>query len=86
MEFGDEPDRASRFEESLVASEQPADLGIDLSKVWEALAPEMRELWLMLCEEEGNTSAVAKRLRRPRKTVDYWIRKLKTVLNDLGMD
>lgn len=88
VEFGDDLDRdqPSRFEENLVAPEQPTELAIDVPKVWEALTPEMRELWLLLFEEEGNISAVAKRLGQPRKTVDYWIGKLKTVVRDWRID
>jgi DNA-directed RNA polymerase specialized sigma24 family protein len=88
LEFGGNPgeDRPSWLEERLVAPEDPIDLRMDLPRVWEALTPEMRELWRLLFEEEGNASAVAKRLGRPRKTVEYWIRKLKTFLNNSGID
>jgi len=61
----------------LAAPEEPIELRIDLPRVWHALTPEMRTLWQLLSEDEGNISAVAKRLGQPRKTVEYRIRKLK---------
>ena len=78
-------DRRPSLEEMLAASEEPIELRLDLPKVWKALPPEMRKLWQLLFEEEGNTSSVAKRLGRPRKTVEYWIQKLKTFLKDRGL-
>lgn len=78
-------DRQSWLEERLVAPEEPIDLRIDLPKVWKALTPEMRQLWQLLFEEEGNAAAVARRLGRPRKTVEYWIQKLENFLKNCGM-
>ena len=66
----------------LPAPEEPLDLRIDLARLREEMSPELRDLWDLLAEEEGNISATAKRLGRPRKTVDYWIQKLKTILKD----
>lgn len=88
VEFGNsaEMERPLRPEEGLAAPEEPIDLRIDLPRVWEALTPEMRELWRLLFEEEGNTSSVAKRLRRPRKTVEYWIRNLRTFVKNHGIE
>ena len=81
-----EAERPSRLEERLVAPEESIDLRLDLPKAWEALTPEMRELWRLLFEEEGNTSSVAKRLGRPRKTVEYWIRNLRTFFKNCGIE
>ena len=88
LEFGGitGEDRPSWLEERLVAPEEPIEFRLDLPRVWDALTPEMRELWRLLFEEEGNASAVARRLGRPRKTVDYWIRKLKNFLHNAGID
>lgn len=79
-------DRPSWPEERLVAPEERIELRLDLPRVWEALTPEMRELWRVLFEEEGNTTSVAKRLGRPRKTVEYWTQKLKAFLKDRGLN
>ncbi len=87
LDFGDQhEDGPSSPREKLVAPEEPVDLRIDLPKVWDALTPEMQTLWQFLLEEEGNTSAVAKRLGRPRKTVEYWIQRLRAFLIDHGME
>jgi DNA-directed RNA polymerase specialized sigma24 family protein len=77
--------RRPSLEERLAAPEEPAELRLDLPKVWNALPPQMRKLWQLLSEEEGNTSSVAKRLGRPRKTVEYWIQKLETFLRNRGL-
>ena len=63
----------------------PPALMPTLPKVWNALPPDKRKLWQLLFEEEGNISAVAKRLRRPRKTVEYRIQKLETFIKDRGL-
>jgi DNA-directed RNA polymerase specialized sigma24 family protein len=66
----------------LPAPGEPLDLRIELSQLREAVPPELRPLWDLLIEEHGNVSAVAKRLGRPRKTVDYSIQKLKQFLKN----
>jgi RNA polymerase sigma factor (sigma-70 family) len=56
------------------------DFKIQLDDALKTLSPELKELWKILIEEEGNTSKVAERLGRPRKTVEYWIDKIKAIL------
>lgn len=68
----------------LAAPPEPVDLRIDVASLWREMAPELRDLWALLLEEAGNTSAVAKRLGRPRKTVEYWIQKLRRFLKRRG--
>jgi DNA-directed RNA polymerase specialized sigma24 family protein len=70
----------------LIAPEDPIESRLHLGKIWAALTPEMRELAQLLLEEEGNMSSLAKRLGRPRKTVEYWIRKLRTALKNRGLE
>jgi RNA polymerase sigma factor (sigma-70 family) len=60
--------------------EESSAMGMDVAKIWSQLSPEMQELAWLFFEEKGNTSSVAKRLQRPRKTVEYWIQKLRRVL------
>jgi DNA-directed RNA polymerase specialized sigma24 family protein len=79
-------DERSYAERKLIAPEDPVESRLHLGEVWAALTPEMRELAQVLFEEEGNVSSVAKRLGRPRKTVEYWIRKLRTVLKKHGLE
>ena len=74
------------WREEMVATSKELDLKITLTKVWATLTPEMRELAWMLIEEEGNISALAARLKRSRKTVEYWIQKLRTKLKEEGLE
>jgi DNA-directed RNA polymerase specialized sigma24 family protein len=82
----DEPSEQRPSDRKLITPEDPIESRLDLGKVWAALTPQMRELAQFLLEEEGKTSSVAKRLGRPRKTVEYWIRKLRTVLKKNGLE
>jgi DNA-directed RNA polymerase specialized sigma24 family protein len=79
-------DGPSYGDRELIAPEEPIESRLHLGNVWAALTPEMRDLARLLLEEEGKTSSVAKRLGRPRKTVDYWIQKLRVVLRKHGLE
>jgi DNA-directed RNA polymerase specialized sigma24 family protein len=72
-----EQDTAPSLVELLAAPEEPIDLRIDLARLRAAISPQLREVYDLLSEEQGNISGVAKRLGRPRKTVDYWVQKLR---------
>lgn len=80
-----EKDRPPSVAERLAAPEEPIESRLDVGRVWKALTPEMQELWQLLSENHGNTSLVAKKLRRPRKTVEYWIKKLKAFVLSRGI-
>ena len=67
----------------MAAPEEPLDLRLDLATIWQEMPPELEQLWELLLEEEGNTTAVAKRLNRPRKTVEYWVQKLRRLLKEV---
>jgi DNA-directed RNA polymerase specialized sigma24 family protein len=82
----DEDDQLLSLEATCPAPEESIDLRFDLTKVWETLSPEMRELWGLLVEEGGNASRIARRLSRPRKTVVYWIQKLRAFLKERGIE
>jgi len=82
LEVETEEQRGASADQVLAAPAAQIDLRIDLVTLWGELSPELRELWTLLFEEGGNVSAVAKRLGRPRKTVDYWISKLKRFLKN----
>jgi DNA-directed RNA polymerase specialized sigma24 family protein len=79
-------ERPSGLSRRLAATEDTIDLRLQIARVWATLTPEMRELAELLHEEEGKISAVAKRLKRPRKTVEYWIEKLRNVLKKGGVE
>lgn len=51
--------------------------GIELKMIIEKLSPELRALWDILMLEGGNITKVAKRLNKPRTTVNYYLDKLK---------
>jgi DNA-directed RNA polymerase specialized sigma24 family protein len=85
LEVEEEERHGPSLNQMLAAPEEQVDLRVDLATLWEELSPESRELWVLLVDERGNVSAVAKRLGRPRKTVDYWISKLRHFLKDRGI-
>jgi DNA-directed RNA polymerase specialized sigma24 family protein len=64
----------------LAAPEERLDLRIDLARVREEISPQLRQVWDLLIEERGNISAVARKLGRPRKSLDYWVGKLRQLL------
>ena len=80
-----EENRPMSPERSLAAPDEMVDLRLDVGKVFKALTPEMQQLWLLLVAHEGNTSALARELRRPRKTVEYRVQKLKNLLATRGI-
>jgi DNA-directed RNA polymerase specialized sigma24 family protein len=81
-EIENEEDPSASLMDLLPAPEEPIDLRIELSRLREAVPPELRPLWDLLIEEHGNISAIAERLGLPRKTVDYWIHKLKQLFKN----
>ena len=82
LEIEDEDQAPASILDFLPAPEEPLDLRIDLSRLRNEMSPQLRDLWDLLVEEQGNISAVAKKLGRPRKTVDYWLQKLKRFLKN----
>lgn len=80
-------DEESPTVESLLAApEESAELGFDLAAVWRDISPDLKELWEMLVEEEGNVAAVARRLGRPPRTVRDWAARLRSLLEARGLD
>lgn len=53
---------------------------IELRITLENLSPELKQLWNVLMIEDGNISKAAKRLNKPRTTINYWYKKLKDEL------
>ena len=82
LETEDEYHPPASLLDLLPAPQEPLDLRIDLYRLREEMSPQLRDLWDLLVEEEGNVSAAARKLGRPRKTVDYWIQNLKTFLKN----
>jgi hypothetical protein len=66
----------------LAAPEEPIDDRIDLASLREDISPQLRHLWDLLIEEHGNVSALARKLGQPRKSLDYWVGKLRQLLKD----
>ena len=85
LEVEEEEGHGVSLDQMLAAPEDQIDLRVDLATLWREMSPELRELWVLLVDERGNVSAVAKRLGRPRKTVDYWIIKLRRFLKSRGI-
>lgn len=50
------------------------DFLIEWDPAWAGLDEELKKLWQILMEEEGNITATALRLDLPRKTVEYQVK------------
>lgn len=85
LESDDVEDAPPALADLLAAPEEPIDLRIDLAWLREEISPQLRHLWDLLIEEHGNISALARRLRRPRKSLDYWIGKLRQLLKERAL-
>jgi DNA-directed RNA polymerase specialized sigma24 family protein len=85
LEIQHEDDAPASLLDLLPAPEEALDLRIDLSRLRNEMSPQLRDLWDLLVEEQGNVSATAKKLGRPRKTVDYWIQNLKRFLKNRAL-
>lgn len=59
-------------------------LRIALGRALEELDPELRVLWDLLVQENGNQGKVAKRMGKHRNTVRHWIRSIRQVLKRHG--
>ncbi len=56
------------------------DFGIAFQDLYNVLDPELRRLWQVLIEENGNQVAAARRLGKHRNTIRHRIEKLKRIL------
>jgi len=77
----DEPMARAEF---LGSSEAGHDLRTAFASVWDALGPELRELWQILMQEDGNQVQAARRLRKHRNTVRAQIRRIRETLRRHG--
>jgi len=84
LEPDDNPSTPSISEEDLPAHVQPPDLPAAFAQLWRELDPELRRLWQLLLEEEGNQVAVAKRLGKHRNTVRLWVGRIHEALKRHG--
>lgn len=86
LEMPEENEEGSHIslEKILAAPDERINLKLEVSEIWKQLSPELQKLWSLMVEEEGNKASVARRLGRPRKTVEYWIMKLQTILEKHG--
>lgn len=86
----DEPlsgeEQADVLADTLAAPEESIGLGIDLAEAMKELPPELRELWFLLVEEDGNGSSLARRIGRPIRTVAFQIGKIRAHLEKRGLD
>jgi DNA-directed RNA polymerase specialized sigma24 family protein len=56
------------------------DLRIAFAPLWNGLDPELKRLWQVLVDEDGNQTRVARRLHKHRNTVRLWIQKIKRTI------
>jgi DNA-directed RNA polymerase specialized sigma24 family protein len=85
LEPDDPEDGRPALANLLAAPEESIDLRTDLARLREDLSPQLRQVWDLLIEENGNVSAVARKLGRPRKSLDYWIGKLRQLLKNRAL-
>jgi DNA-directed RNA polymerase specialized sigma24 family protein len=86
LDFMSRNDETTSLLEQLPAPPEPVPMHIGFADIRKELTYEMRELTDLLIENEGSISAVAKALDRPRKTVEYWITKLRRFLRTRGIE
>lgn len=77
----DEPMARAEF---LGSSEAGHDLRTAFAAAWDELSPELRELWQILMQEDGNQVQAARRLRKHRNTVRAQIRRIRETLRRHG--
>ncbi|MBI5244048.1 MAG: sigma-70 family RNA polymerase sigma factor [Elusimicrobia bacterium] len=77
-------DEDIRLENLLSAEDADTTVLDGLLSIYEQLPREQRRLWDLLIEEDGDTAKVARRLGRPRTSVDYHIQKLRRLLGSGG--
>jgi DNA-directed RNA polymerase specialized sigma24 family protein len=85
LEFDHDETASPQLLDVLACPDEPNDFRIDLTRLWAEMPAKLRHLCELLLEEEGNITAVAQKLRRPRKTVDYWIHKFRHYLKSRSM-
>jgi len=68
----------------LSAPEPRHDLRIAFARIWKELDPELRALWQLLLEENGNQLRAARKLGKHRNTVRLWIKKIRKILVSQG--
>lgn len=79
-------DEDATLESVLAEPDERPDLEISFAEVWQDLSPDLRDLWHLLVEEEGNVLSVARRLGQSRGTVRGNIRRIKALLGRFGLD
>jgi DNA-directed RNA polymerase specialized sigma24 family protein len=74
-----------RMTANLLGSSEPGpDNRVAFGAAWDALGPNLQNLWEALIQENGNQTRVAKRLKLHRNTVRLWIRRIQDVMKTHG--
>ena len=81
----DESSEWSGIPSDMLVAEENLDLVVALGNVWTELDPELRQLWQLLLQEQGNQLAVARRLGKHRNTVRLWIKRIVRLLERHGI-
>ncbi len=81
---GDEDDQGAGLAETLPSYEPDQNRRIAFRSAWDKLDPDVRLLWRILLEENGNQVQVARRLGLHRNTVRFRIKKIQQILKRHG--
>jgi hypothetical protein len=82
----DEDEHTDTAARAIDRSNPAPELAPALAAVWHELSPLLRNLWIVLLEENGNQVRVGQRLNRHRNTVRAWTRKIQDVLMAHGLE
>ncbi len=81
----DAPVDGSRQARDAMAAHEPAlDTSVAFRTAWQALAPNLQQLWHILAEVDGNQVEAARRLGLHRNTVRSWLRQIAHLLTRHG--
>jgi DNA-binding PucR family transcriptional regulator len=77
-------DESLSLVDRMVSSEPGPDAGAAIAAAWQGMAPELRKLWQVLLEENGNQTRAAARMKMHRNTMRIWTRRIQKILNAHG--
>jgi len=81
---GDEAPQGTWISEESLPTREAHDLRIALAQLWEKLDPDLRDLWTLLADENGNQAAVSRLLGLHRNTVRRRICQIRAALGRHG--
>ena len=62
----------------------PIGFSLEFAGLWDQLNPALRHLWILLLQENGNQTRLAKRLGKHRNTIRSWLHEIERALEAHG--